>query len=80
MTLRSDIPSNEVRATAHALAQMHGGSVIVIMANGIKAFGAKLKPAQAERLALHPLVEAIQENGEAEFSYTTIQLPSNNDV
>lgn len=79
MTLKPDIAPTEVGRVAEALARAHGGGVIVTLVHGIKGFGARLTETEAIRLASHPLVLAVEENGVAEFSATDT-LPANNDL
>jgi subtilisin family serine protease len=70
----ADQKSRAVDAAAGALAKAHGGSVIVTLKNGVKAFGMRMNEQQAEALARNPLVDHVEENGKVFLSQTSYSL------
>ncbi|HEY0593586.1 MAG TPA: S8 family serine peptidase [Thermoanaerobaculia bacterium] len=66
--LRPDIPAGEVQGRAAALASGHSGRLRRVMKDAAKGFSVNLTPAQAERLAAHPDVLLVEENGYVELS------------
>lgn len=80
VTLKADTPATEVGHVARALATAYGADVFVILSHGIKAFGAVMSEKDAHRLANHPVVEAVEQDGYAEYSYTEITLPGDDSL
>lgn len=69
----ADQTSRNIDSVVDALARQHSGVVLAKLRNGVKAFGVRLSPMEAEALASNPLVDHVEENGAvflSQASYT----------
>lgn len=66
--LKADTPAEQVDGLAKALAHQHGGRVIATMKHAMRGFGAYIPEGQARALAMHPLVELVEEDESVQVS------------
>lgn len=64
------LPPDRVRPVADALAQAHGGRVRRVFNSAVNGFSSELTEAQAARMASHPAVILVEENGYMELAAT----------
>lgn len=62
-------PTATVAATASETALRHGGRVLTVLANGLRAYGIEVTAERAARIADDPRVAWVEENGYGHLSY-----------
>ena len=72
----ADQSGSDIDGVVASLTARHHGQVLAVLKNGVKAFGVKMSDKEAAALALNPLVDHVEQNGEGDLADTprTISL------
>jgi subtilisin family serine protease len=76
VVLNDDTPPAQVGPTADTLIRQHGGSVKFLYESALKGFSARLSEAAAVAISRSPLVQYVEENGEARVTDTQFNPPN----
>jgi len=76
VVFNDDLPAAQVGPAADGLIHQHGGSVKFVYASALKGFSARLPEAAAVAISRSPLVQYVEENGEAHVTDTQVEPPN----
>ncbi|HEX8136380.1 MAG TPA: S8 family serine peptidase [Pyrinomonadaceae bacterium] len=76
VVLNDETPGSQVGPTAKGLIRPHGGIIKFLYESSLKGFSARLTEAAAVAISQSPLVQYVEENGEAHVTDTQFNPPN----